>query len=293
MACALQGLRAKEVQLDGNEGPVAGQVVLRDVASSDLPVFFEQQLDPEATRMAAFPARDEAAFLAHWAKILDNPAVVKRAILSDGQVAGYIVRWEHDGRLLVGYWLSKACWGKGFATRALGAFLQQIRERPLYAWVARQNAASRRVLEKCGFSICQDEPEEYLLKLSATEKDEAQTLRGLLIKEGLKDESVLSALQITRTERWDVKNAAAFQPPTWTAISFEGDAGQADAMAEALSQALKPDWYCNMATEEHIYVIFGGKAFKYRPGDPQGRAEAQAHGRSVGVPESQLDWGEE
>ncbi len=272
---------------------VAGEVTLREVVAGDLEVFFEQQLDPEATRMAAFPARDEAAFLAHWSKILDNPAVAKKAILFDGQVAGYIVRWEQDGRLLVGYWLGKACWGKGLATRALAVFLEQMQERPLYAWVARHNAASRRVLEKCGFSMCRDEPEEYLLKLSPTQKDGAYKFRGLLIKEGLKDESVLSTLQITRTELWEVKNAASFQPSTWTAMSFEGDAGQAEAVAEALSRALKPDWYCNIAAGEDIYVIFGGKAFKYRHGDPDGRAEAQAHGRSVGVPESQLDWGEE
>jgi len=31
--------------------------VLRDVAETDLDVFYEQQLDPEATAMAIFPAR--------------------------------------------------------------------------------------------------------------------------------------------------------------------------------------------------------------------------------------------
>jgi hypothetical protein len=30
--------------------------VLRDVTEGDLPVFFEHQLDPEATRMVDFPA---------------------------------------------------------------------------------------------------------------------------------------------------------------------------------------------------------------------------------------------
>ena len=116
---------------------------------------------------------------------------------------------------------------------------------------------------------------------------------GLLIKEGLKDESVLAHLQITRTEVWNVKNAAPFQPATWTAMRFEGDESQADATAETLSQSLSPDWYCNLATEQHSYVVFGGRVFKYRRGDAQGRAAAQAHGRAQGVPESQLDWGEE
>lgn len=36
--------------------------------------------------------------------------------------------------------------------------------------------------------------------------------------------------------------------------------------------------------------LFPGKVFRYPRGDQAGRAEAQAHGRSVGVPEPQLDW---
>jgi len=33
-------------------------VTLREVTKEDLPIFFEHQLDAEATRMAAFPSRD-------------------------------------------------------------------------------------------------------------------------------------------------------------------------------------------------------------------------------------------
>ncbi|MGH8429962.1 MAG: hypothetical protein ACREUF_06130 [Solimonas sp.] len=66
-------------------------VRLRKVEPNDLPIFYEQQLDADATRMAAFPARDRAAFDAHWAtNILGNPAAVKQTILVDGQVAGNI-----------------------------------------------------------------------------------------------------------------------------------------------------------------------------------------------------------
>lgn len=117
-------------------------------------------------------------------------------------------------------------------------------------------------------------------------------LEGLLIREGLKDETVLGSLQITRTEAWNVEGAASFQPSRWTALWFEGDESQADAMADALSQSLHSDWYCNIVTERHSYVVFGGRVFKYRRGDQQGRAEAQAYGRLLGLPEKQLDWGE-
>jgi len=43
-------------------------VTLRKVTEEDLPLFFEHQLDAEATRMAAFPSRGLDAFMAHWAK---------------------------------------------------------------------------------------------------------------------------------------------------------------------------------------------------------------------------------
>ena len=63
----------------------------RNIEPNDLPIFYGQQLDVDATSMAAFPARDRATFDAHWAtKILGNSAAVKQTILLDGQVAGNI-----------------------------------------------------------------------------------------------------------------------------------------------------------------------------------------------------------
>lgn len=129
-------------------------VRLRSVEPDDLPIFYEHQLDADATRMAAFPARDRAAFDAHWATgILGNPAAVTRTILVDDHVAGNIGSWHQDGIRLVGYWIGKEHWGKGVATRALAAFLHVVTERPLHAHVAAHNVGSIRVLEKCGFRI--------------------------------------------------------------------------------------------------------------------------------------------
>ena len=67
---------------------MTSDVRLRDVAEADLPIFFEHQLDPVATQMAAFPSRDRDAFMVHWARILSDASVVKQTILVDGQVAG-------------------------------------------------------------------------------------------------------------------------------------------------------------------------------------------------------------
>jgi hypothetical protein len=116
--------------------------------------------------------------------------------------------------------------------------------------------------------------------------------RGLLLRESLKEESVLGLVQVTKTEVWDVENAVDWQPKRWTAISFEGESGQADEVAEAMSRAMKPGWYANFSTETHVYVVFEDKFFKYVKGDAEARAEAQAYATSVGIPESQIDWGE-
>jgi len=142
-------------------------ILLRDIIESDLPIFFEQQLDPVATQMAAFPARDREAFMAHWTKILADETNILKTILFDGQVAGNIVSWEQSGEREVGYWLGREYWGKGIATRALSAFLDHVKTRPLCAHVAKHNRASIRVLEKCGFTITGEEVEEFILTLSA------------------------------------------------------------------------------------------------------------------------------
>lgn len=127
-------------------------ILLRDVAESDLPFFFEQQMDPEANTMAAFPARDREAFFAHWTKILTYESNRMKTIVYQGQVAGNIVAFDRDGEREVGYWLGRDFWGKGIASAALAAFLNEETTRPLTAYAAAHNIGSIRVLEKNGFS---------------------------------------------------------------------------------------------------------------------------------------------
>jgi len=137
-------------------------VHLRDVLANDLPAFFEQQRDPIANQMAAFPARGHEAFMAHWTRILADKSNILKTIVFDGQLAGNIVSWEQPdvgSRRKVGYWLGREFWGKGIATQALSLFLQQVTARPLYADVAKHNLASIRVLQKCGFTIVAEDNE--------------------------------------------------------------------------------------------------------------------------------------
>jgi RimJ/RimL family protein N-acetyltransferase len=137
-------------------GPIQ-DLSLRDVVEDDLALFFSFQLDPDANHMAAFIARDPTdreAFTAHWNKILAEPTNIIRTIVCDGQVVGSVSSYVQAGKPEVTYWIGRAHWGKGIATRALTTFLAQVNTtRPIYARVAKDNLGSRRVLEKCGFQV--------------------------------------------------------------------------------------------------------------------------------------------
>jgi RimJ/RimL family protein N-acetyltransferase len=154
----------------------AGEIRLRDPLESDVPVFFEHQRDDEALRMSASAAKDLDAFAAHWAKTSADAAVLKKTILVGGAVAGFVASFERLGKKEVCYWLGRGFWGRGIATQGLLAFLPLVKERPLFARVAKRNWGSIRVLEKCGFkkigedkyrNALGEEVGEFLMQLDA------------------------------------------------------------------------------------------------------------------------------
>jgi len=83
------------------------------------------------------------------------------AIDCDGEAVGGIGLTKEDDIKCkcaeLGYWLGKAYWGRGVATQAVSLMcakgfteLDLVR---IYAEVFEHNAASQRVLEKCGFTL--------------------------------------------------------------------------------------------------------------------------------------------
>jgi hypothetical protein len=76
-------------------------------------------------------------------------------------------------------------------------------------------------------------------------------------------------------------------------VDFEADDARAEHLAPAFSAAFdQPGWYVNFSARPKTFVIYPGRVFRYRRGDRDGRAEAQTHGRALGVPEPQLAWTE-
>ncbi|MFI4893019.1 MAG: GNAT family N-acetyltransferase [Phycisphaerales bacterium JB058] len=145
-------------------------IKLREVVPGDLPTIYAYQLDPEANRMAVAKPRSRDDFRSHWEQSLDDPKVVARVIVADGEVVGHISCFEMDGRENVGYWVDRAHWGKGIASRGLARFLGVVERRPLHARAARSNAGSIRVLEKCGFVLTGYEWSEETERFPACEE---------------------------------------------------------------------------------------------------------------------------
>jgi RimJ/RimL family protein N-acetyltransferase len=128
-------------------------VRLRPVEAGDLARLYDLQLDPESNRMAVTIPRTREAFDAHWAKALDDTGITARVIFLGAAVVGFISCFPRDGADHVGYWIDRAHWGMGIASRALHLLLREVAKRPLFATAATSNGASLRVLQKCGFVV--------------------------------------------------------------------------------------------------------------------------------------------
>ena len=130
-------------------------ITIRNVETSDISIFFEQQLDPEANRMAAFVREDpheRAAFDAHWKRIMDSSGTVNKTILRGAEVAGHISCYpqEENSRSLIG--LEKGTGAREsqlkpsknfFKKLPIGHFSQELRKTTLDRSGCYRNAISR------------------------------------------------------------------------------------------------------------------------------------------------------
>ncbi|WSQ14697.1 hypothetical protein OG604_47080 [Streptomyces sp. NBC_01231] len=119
-------------------------------------------------------------------------------------------------------------------------------------------------------------------------------LQGVLIAESLRVGAQLTGipLQITKMSRVEMSDPGDDQPRHWTLLEFSAEESAAQRLADQLSSCLASSggWYTDFHTADETFVIFANKVFRYPRGQAEGRSEAQRYGRSVGVPEPQLDW---
>ena len=143
------------------------KVTLRPVTEVDLLILFQQQLDPEAVAMSAYPSKDKGEFKRHWEGILRNKTITARVVLYKDKIAGHVVCWK-EGKYeqRIGYWIGKEFWQRGIASAAVAELLKLVIIRPLYAEVVNHNIGSKRVLEKNGFELLDEGKNISMYKLS-------------------------------------------------------------------------------------------------------------------------------
>jgi hypothetical protein len=118
---------------------------------------------------------------------------------------------------------------------------------------------------------------------------------GYILVEGMRPGSRLEGLPLTLRaieRRLPRSDAAPDQPSVWTTVEFDFPDEDAERIAQAFSEVLgeRGGWYTDFTVGGETFVVFANRIFRYPSGDEAGRTEAQAYGRSVGVPETQLDW---
>jgi len=128
-----------------------GTVELRLVEQNDLDEFYCFQQDTESNELAKVCPRERTDFDAHWERILKDPLVIARTIVLNTAAVGFINVFQIEDEWFVGYWIDRTHWGRGIATRALGAILEIADVRPMLARVATENIGSIRALQRCGF----------------------------------------------------------------------------------------------------------------------------------------------
>jgi hypothetical protein len=116
---------------------------------------------------------------------------------------------------------------------------------------------------------------------------------GYVIAESMRPGSRLEGFPFTptRVERSTVDTATGDQPSAWTMIHFEFPTDGAERLAIALATVLdEPGWYTDFGVDGDKVVIFPRRVMRYRRADQAARAEAEAYARSLGIPDTQLDW---
>ena len=120
---------------------------------------------------------------------------------------------------------------------------------------------------------------------------------GYVLVEGMRAGTRIEGLPLTlrKVERYAVRDATPDQPSVWTTVEFDFPESEAGRLAETLADVLEEQggWYSHFNVAGETFVVFAGRVFRYESGDEAARAEVEEYGRSVGVPEPQLDWDEQ
>lgn len=134
-------------------------------------IFYTYASKAEATRFVTWPThtriRDTRDFLRRAVRARKGGLDYSYSLrLPDNRLIGSIGAVHDRGSVQLGYVLGPLHWGKGYATEAcqglLAILLADSRVTMLHSFVDQDNAASHRVLTKCGFEAGETTPFSFI-----------------------------------------------------------------------------------------------------------------------------------
>ncbi len=147
------------------------RLILRPLEERDRESFIRMAKDERVNSTYMIPKLEsevlENAFFDHMRDFTENESrFVYGIALKNGEIIGFINDCELDGtRAEMGYFIGAEHWNRGYASEALSAAIDALFEMGythLKAGHFEENAASRRVMEKCGMKgIAHEEDLEY------------------------------------------------------------------------------------------------------------------------------------
>lgn len=129
-------------------------IALKKTTLEDLENLFVFQADEEANQVAAFNSehpKDKKAYMEKWSKIVANPSINMQSIFVADKIVGSVIHFDIMDETNISYWIDRAQWGNGIASKAVQQFLTTTDKKTLYGRVAYDNIGSQKVLERNGF----------------------------------------------------------------------------------------------------------------------------------------------
>ncbi len=144
------------------------RLIIRDLQPSDVDALVALWTDPDVTAFMGGPREESAVrrVLEEDARSSPQPEIDLHPVIErvSGEIIGHcgFTDKEVDGQAEIEliYLLTKACWGKGFATEAAGALktyaFKELGLRRLVSLIDPENVASQQVARKVGMRYLRD-----------------------------------------------------------------------------------------------------------------------------------------
>ena len=115
--------------------------------------------------------------------------------------------------------------------------------------------------------------------------------KGALIKESIRDDSIIDLLNVHKIELWNTGG----NPKYWTVLFFSSNVMN---LPEKFSSVMLDEsdcgvnWFVDFKTGNEKYVVFKNKILKYHIGNLTEKEEVCLECRKLGIIDSQMNWSE-